>query len=161
MKTARGLIIIFVLGLMLFSAIACSSTSTSTTSPLQITTFQNEWDVEDYLLTYIYDSATTYHGQQVLAEFWNGDIYHGEYTENSDGSWTACPKLSDVVIEGSELLEPIFQDRWCDSVNGEQCQWGVDWNCCWAKMCFLVKADGTIQANNGNAIRLMAELQQQ
>jgi len=135
----------------------CSHTPTHTTTT---SLFQNGDDAEEYALRYIQNSATSYHGQQVLAEFFD-NIYGGETTKLSDGSWSVCPKLPDWVVEQSTILKPIFKDgHWCDSIEGyHQCQWGVDWNCCWAAMCFIVHPDGTVQANNGNAIRLTAELQ--
>jgi len=135
-------------------------THTHTPTPtLPTSSLQDEWAAEEYLLAYIHDSATTYHGQQIIAAIFDGNLYHGSYTENSDGSWLACPKLCDWVVDGNTLLEPIFTSHYCDSIGGKQCQWGVDWNCCWATMCFRIDSDGTVHADNGNAIRLMAELQ--
>ena len=134
-----------------------TTTYNPTPTPTHTTTsFQNGDDAEEYALRYIQNSATSYHGEQVLAEFFD-NIYGGETTKLSDGSWSVCPQLPDWVIEQSTILKPIFKDgHWCDE---NTCQWGVDWNCCWAAMCFIVHPDGTVQANNGNAIRLTAELQ--
>lgn len=169
MKVTR-IVAILLLGILLVSASACCPEGAgpeATPTPTPVSQITDEWEAESCVVEHLYDTATTYHGQLVLAEivdFWGG----GRRWQDIDGSWMVTIWLDDFQVEGNPLLEPIFKDprRYCGHNGGyysllphNPCfpgdpDYGVQYEAMW-----WISPDGTqILPADGNAIRLEAEL---
>jgi hypothetical protein len=132
----------------------CSSkpTATSTGSSCPCAGMSDEWAAEECVNNYLFtDAATTYNGKQVqaaLADAFNA-AYHGDYNQYSDGSWETNTYFDTYAIEDEPLLVDIFTQTSLCGPNSREA-YNMRWR---------ITSTGCIQGMDGNAMRLLTELQ--
>jgi len=115
----------------------------------------------------MFDIENSSYGKLILAEMI--DVWgHAPCRQYQDGSWQIGIWLDDWEVENSDLLIPIFKSpmRYCEEADGtgyrinrnmdcfaNDANYGIKYTMEWH-----VDLDGTVQPDNGNALRLEAHL---
>jgi len=112
-----------------------------------------EWDAEDCVWSYLLsDAATTDDGRKVqaaVADAFESGALRGTCLQSADGSWTVNTYFDTWAIEDEPLLGYIFtQTSICGPSNREA------YNTAWS-----ITSEGCVQGIDGNAMRLLTELQ--
>jgi len=112
-----------------------------------------EWDAESCVSSYITtDAATTYNGRQVqaaLLDAYGSGVYHGNCQKYNDVSWDVSVYFDTWAIEDEPLLNGIITQTSLNGPNNRE-SYSLQWH---------ITSAGCIQATNGNALRLLTELQ--
>ena len=119
--------------------------ATGTSAP---TVTMSEEDAELAVYNYLYDTAVTGHGKQVLAAYMDASNWGGEWPSNelTDRGWYIFDyKYKGDIddIEAQHLSQDLF----------DQTTWGECYEFYW-----LVEPDGKVLSANGNAWMLVIEL---
>ena len=113
----------------------------------------NAGDAEMLVVQYLCsDAATTYYGQQVLAAFMDAreiGAYEGDYYAHTNGGWEVSSYFDTWAIEESPLLAPVITEISLCGPN-EREAYDTVW---------YISPTGAVEPLNGNAIRLVAEMQ--
>ena len=158
-KLVSTLVIACFLSIVIAQAGCNRSQTTLVTTPASINSAclcantTNEWDAESCVNKYlITDAATTYNGKQVQAALADayGYAYHGDCRGDADGSWEINVYFDPWVVDEVPALKNIFTQTSLCGPNSREA-----YNTGW-----LITPAGCIQAIDGNAIRLLAALQQ-
>ena len=116
--------------------------ATGTSAP---TVTMSEEDAELAVYNYLYDTAVTGHGKQVLAAYMDAAGWGGQWPPNelTDQGWYFYSVKYKDDIDASPILNDLFEL----APSGE----------CYT-LCWLVDPDGNVVPIDGNALRLEAEL---
>jgi len=122
------------------------------TEPIAIY-IDDEWDADDFVARYLwFYAATTYHGKQVqavLVDLWDDSAYHGTCSKLDDGSWEVSVYFDIQAVDEELLLTDVLTEvSLCGPSQREA--YDTRWN---------ITAAGNLEPANGNAMRLVAELQ--
>jgi hypothetical protein len=130
-------------------------TSAFTGYPCPCGNLSDEWVAEECVWNYLMgDAATTDDGRKVQAAITDAfesetARHHGDCQLFPDGSWTVNTYFDLETIEDAPLLGDIFaQTSLCGPNNRES--YNTEWS---------ITSEGCVQGVDGNAMRLLTELQ--